>query len=71
VRFQGFGPRLKSGVKTLRLRILALLGARPILLGLLVPAAAMLCAGGEGAPLSCDGILPGAPACVSGRGASS
>jgi hypothetical protein len=55
-------------VKTLRLRILALLGALPILLGLLVPAAAMPCAGGEGIPMSCDvclvGVLPGAPACA-------
>ena len=59
MRFQGFGPRLGSGLKTLRLRILALLGARPILPGLLVPAAAMPCAGGEGAPMSCDGISPG------------
>ena len=56
-------------MKSRRLRILALLGALPILLGLLVPAAAMPCAGSEGVPMSCDvclvGILPGAPACAS------
>ena len=55
-------------MKTLRLRILALLGALPILLGLLVPAVALPCAGGEGASMSCDvclvGILPGAPVCA-------
>ena len=53
----------------LRRRIVALLGALPILLGLLVPAAAMPCAGGERGAMSCDvclvGILPGAPACAS------
>ena len=58
-----------TGVKPLRRRILALLAAIPILLGLLVPAAAMPCAGGDGAaPMSCDvclGIMPGAPACAS------
>jgi hypothetical protein len=56
-------------VKPLRRRLLAFLGAIPILLGLLVPAAAMPCAGGDGAPMSCDaclvGILPGAVACAS------
>jgi hypothetical protein len=56
-------------VKTLRLRVLALLGALPILLGLLVPAVALPCAVGNGGPMSCDvclvGILPGAPACAS------
>jgi hypothetical protein len=56
-------------VKPPYLRILALLGALPILLGLLVPAAATPCAGGAGVPMSCDvclvGILPGAPACAS------
>ena len=56
-------------MKTPWLRILALLGALSVLLGLLVPAAAMPCAGGEGAPMSCDvclvGILPGAPVCAS------
>ena len=55
-------------MKTLRRRFLALLAALPILLGLLVPAAAMPCAGGGGR-MSCDvclmGILPGAPACAS------
>ena len=53
-------------MKTLRRRILALLAALPILLGLLVPAAAMPCADG-GAPMSCDvclGVLPGIPACA-------
>lgn len=53
----------------LRRRILALLAALPILLGLLVPAAAMPCAGGDRGAMSCDvclvGILPGAPACAS------
>ena len=52
----------------LRRRILALLGAVPILLGLLVPAAAMPCAGGDRSAMSCDvclvGILPGTPACA-------
>ena len=57
-------------MKTLRRRVLALLAALPILLGLLVPAAAMPCAGGEGGvPMSCDvclvGVLPGTPACAS------
>ncbi len=56
-------------MKTLRRRILALLGALPILLGLLVPAVALPCAGGEAAPMSCDvclvGILPGPPVCAS------
>ena len=56
-------------MKSLRLRIPALLGALSILLGLTVPAAAMPCAGGESVPMSCDvclvGILPGAPACAS------
>jgi hypothetical protein len=56
-------------VKPLRRRILALLGAVAILLGLLVPAAALPCAGGEGSAMSCDvclvGTLPGAPVCAS------
>jgi hypothetical protein len=54
----------------LRRRILALLGAISILVGLLVPAVALPCAGGEGAPMSCDvclvGVLPGTPVCASG-----
>ena len=56
-------------MKTIRRRILALLGALAILLGLLVPAVALPCAGGDGAPMSCDvclvGILPGTPVCAS------
>ena len=54
-------------MKQLRFRILALLAALPILLGLLVPAVALPCAGGN--PMSCDvclvGILPGTPVCAS------
>jgi len=56
-------------VKRLRFRILALFAALPILLGLLVPAVALPCAGGD--PMSCDvclvGILPGTPVCASAR----
>ena len=56
-------------MKTLRLRILVLLGALSVLFGLLVPAVAMPCAGGKGAPMSCDvclvSILPGTPVCAS------
>jgi len=56
-------------VKPLHRRILALLGALVILLGLLVPAAALPSAGGEGSAMSCDvclvGTIPGAPACAS------
>jgi hypothetical protein len=55
-------------VKPLRHRVLPLLGALAILLGLLVPAAAMPCAAGDGAPMSCDlclGVLPGTLACAS------
>ena len=56
-------------MKTLRLRILALLGALPILLGLLAPAVALPCDAGDGGPMSCDvclvGILPGTPVCAS------
>lgn len=58
-------------MKPLRHRILALFAAIPILLGLMAPAAAMPCAGGDGpiVPMSCDvclvGIVPGAAACAS------
>jgi hypothetical protein len=56
-------------VKSLRFRILALLGALSVLLGLMMPAVAVPCAGGEGAPMSCDvclmGVLPGGPVCTS------
>jgi hypothetical protein len=59
-------------MKRLRFRILAPFAALPILLGLLllgllVPAVALPCAGGD--PMSCDvclvGILPGTPVCAS------
>ena len=56
-------------MKVHRFRILARPGALFILLGLMVPAAAVPCADGEGAPMSCDvclvGILSGPPACAS------
>jgi hypothetical protein len=56
-------------VKSCRLRILALLGALAILLGLMVSAVAVPCSDGAGAPMSCDvclvGVLPGGPVCTS------
>lgn len=51
-----------AGVKSLRLPILALPGALAILLGLMVPAVAVPCADGEGAPMSC--VLPEARSAI-------